>query len=166
MRFPVAALAAVLALLPLAARAEPPTGATIDGIRCDAAEGAVSHIHQHVTIYAHGKPVAIPGDVGRPATAQCLYWIHTHTPDGLIHEESPVIRSFTLGNLFDVWGEPLSPTRVASATVPRGALRVYVDGKRYAGNPRDIPMATHTDVTLEAGPPYRIPAPFTDWQGQ
>jgi len=166
MRFPVAALAAAIALLPLAAHAEAPTGATIDGIHCDAAEGAVFHIHQHVAIYVHGKPVAIPSDIGRPVTARCLYWIHTHTPDGLIHEESPAIRSFTLGNLFDVWGEPLSATRVADATVPKGALRVYVDGRRYTGNPRDIPMATHTDVTLEAGPPYRDPAPFTDWQGQ
>ena len=143
-----------------------PTGAPVDGIRCDRAEGAVFHIHQHVAIFAHGKPVPIPDDVGRPLLASCLYWIHTHTPDGLVHVESPTFRTFTLGNFFDIWGEPLSATRVASARVKRGELRVFVDGHRYAGDPRRIELSQHTDVTLEAGAPYAKPVAFTDWQGQ
>ena len=66
------------------------------------------HIHQHVAILDHGRAVTIPEDVGRPLVSQCYYWIHTHTPDGIIHVESPNFRSFTLGNLFDIWGQPLS----------------------------------------------------------
>lgn len=143
-----------------------PAGQAVDGIRCDTAEGAVFHIHQHVTIADHGKPIVVPSDVGRPLAASCLYWLHTHDSDGLIHVESPKFRSFTLGNFFDVWGQPLSRTVVSSARVKRGAMRVYVDGARYTGDPRKIGLSQHTDIAIEAGPPYRKPEPFTDWKGQ
>ena len=147
------------------ARAEVPTGETIDGIRCDQAEGAVFHIHQHLTILDRGKPVAVPEDVGRPVLGSCLYWLHTHTSNGIIHVESPVFRSFTLGNFFDIWGQPLSPTAVGPARIKKGQLRAYVDGNRYGGDPRSIELSLHADIVLEAGPPYAVPAPFTDWQG-
>ncbi len=167
-RFYLALLVALAASLtwPPASHAQAPTGATIHGIRCDRAEGAVFHIHQHLTILAHGKVLAVPDDVGRPIVGDCLYWIHTHTPDGIIHIESPVFRTFTLGDFFDVWGEPLGATAVASARVRRGELHVYVNGAPYRGDPRKIELAQHTDITLEAGPPYRKPSPFNDWQGQ
>jgi hypothetical protein len=150
----------------VAAFADTPTGTTIDGIRCDQAEGAVFHIHQHLSIFDRGRPVVVPGDVGRPIVAQCFYWLHTHTTDGIIHVESPTFRTFTLGNFFDVWGEPLSASVAASAKMKRGRLRVFVDGRPFAGDPRTIELAQHTDVTLEAGPPYRPPVLFTDWKGQ
>ncbi len=34
----------------------------------------------------------------------CFYWLHTHTEDGIIHIESPVQRTFTLGHFFAIWG--------------------------------------------------------------
>ncbi len=143
-----------------------PDGRPVDGIQCQQMEGAVFHIHQHLALFDHGKPIDIPSDVGRPLVAGCLYWLHTHTPDGLIHVESPAFRTFTLGNFFDVWGEPLSPTAVGPARVKKGEIRVWVDGRTFAGNPRGIELAQHTDITIEAGPPYSKPAPFTNWQGQ
>ena len=109
---PLVLLAALAVLICSgAARAAAPAGQPIDGIRCDQMEGAVLHIHQHLAIRDHGKPVGVPDDVGRPLIAQCFYWIHTHTPDGIIHIESPNFKSFTLGNFFDVWGEPLTQDR-------------------------------------------------------
>lgn len=164
--FSIAAFAALLFAAAVAPAGAAASGAPVDGIRCDRAEGAVFHIHQHVAIFARGKAVPIPEDVGRPLLGSCLYWIHTHTPDGLVHVESPTFRTFTLGNFFDIWGEPLSATRVASAGVKRGELHVFVDGHRYAGDPRRIELSQHTDITLEAGPPYAKPVAFTDWQGQ
>ncbi len=157
------ALLAFCAALP--ARADMPTGQPIDGIHCDAMEGSVFHIHQHLTVLDHGKPITIPPDVGRPQLALCFYWIHTHTPDGIIHIESPAFRSFTLGNFFDIWGQPLTPTRVAAIVLKKGQLRAYVDGQPYTGDPRAIGMTLHADIVLEAGPPYVKPTPFTDWQG-
>lgn len=157
-------IAATANSVPVAAAS--PSGQPVDGISCDTAEGAVFHIHQHVTILVRGKPVAIPSDIGRPLATSCLYWLHTHSDDGLVHIEAPKFRSFTLGNFFDVWGEPLSATAVASARAKRGALHVFVDGARYNGDPRKIELSQHTDITLEMSPPYTKPVAFTDWKGQ
>jgi hypothetical protein len=138
----------------------------IDGITCDRAEGSAFHIHQHLALFDHGTPVAIPSDVGRPLTGECLYWLHTHSPDGLIHIESPKIRTFKLGEFFDIWGQPLGATRAAGAKFARGQLHAFVNGRPYTGDPRKIELLEHTVVVLEAGPPYAKPPAFTQWQGQ
>ena len=105
----------------------------VAGISCDAMEGQRIHIHQHLLILDKGKPVPVPPDVGRPSGAQCLYWLHTHTPDGVIHIESPANRTFTLGDFFAVWGQPLNTTRAASAVTKSAKnFKVWVDGKPYA----------------------------------
>ena len=148
------------------ARAAIPAGQPVDGIRCDQMEGSVLHIHQHLAIFDHGKPVIVPDDVGRPIVAQCFYWLHTHTPDGIIHIEAPNFRYFTLGNFFDIWGEPLGKTNVAGAKPKKNEhVAVWVDGNRYSGDPRKIELTQHLDVTIEVGPPYLKPAPFTQWNG-
>jgi hypothetical protein len=139
-------------------------GNPIAGISCDAMEGSRIHIHQHLVILDKGKPVEIPFNVGRPANANCLYWIHTHTPDGIIHIEAPANRSFTLGDFFAIWGQPLTRLQAASAKGSRKVpLRIWVDGKRYTGDPAKILLLAHTDITIEAGPPFPAPVPFTAW---
>src|SRR5471030_1649073 len=106
---------------PIAAQLAPiaPAGETVGGISCDAQEGQRIHIHQHLVILDHGKAVSIPNNVGRPALLPCLYWLHTHTPDGIIHIEAPKERSFTLGDFFAVWGQPITATKVATATATK-----------------------------------------------
>jgi hypothetical protein len=156
------------AALPAAARAQSPfaaaAGLPIAGIACDAMEGQRLHIHQHLTILDRGKPVPIPPDVGQVPARRCLYWVHTHTPDGIIHIEAPAERAFTLGDFFQIWGQPLSRTRAGSAQAPKGkALRVWVDGRAYTGDPQKIVLARHTDVVIEAGPPFPPPPRFTAW---
>ncbi|GAC1589765.1 MAG: hypothetical protein NVS3B28_16120 [Candidatus Velthaea sp.] len=143
-----------------------PAGQPVDGIRCDAAEGVAMHIHPHLTIMDHGKQVRIPEDVGRPLGAQCLYWLHTHTPDGIVHIESPKVQTFTLGQFMDVWGEPMTKAGVGGAKPRKGeAVKVYVQGRPYAGDPRKIEFTQHLDIVVLVGPPYRVPPPFTAWNG-
>ncbi len=153
-----------LGTCPSVAAADVPSGQPVDGIRCDQMEGAVFHIHQHLALYDRGKAVPVPSDVGRPLVGQCLYWLHTHTPDGIIHIESPVYRSFTLGQFFDIWGQPLSPS-VAGPVRAKEKLTVFVDGEPYHGNPRAIELAQHTDIVIENAPPLVKPPPV-DWRGQ
>jgi len=153
-------------LAPLCGRADIPQGETVAGIHCDRMEGTAYHIHAHLTINDHGHPLSIPDDVGRPIFGQCFYWLHTHTPDGIIHVESPIVKTFTLGQFFAVWGEPLSRTRASDAKVRKGEkMTVWVDGSRYNGDPRKIPIAQHTDITIDVGSPAPKPAPFTAWNG-
>ncbi len=169
-RFPaiaaVAAAAFAAATLAAPAGAEAPTGQTVSGIRCDRAEGVAFHIHQHLTLLDRGKQVAVAGDVGRPLVGQCFYWLHTHSEDGIIHVEAPVIKSFTLGQFFDVWGQPLSAKRAGPLRAGGGTtLRFFVNGTRWEGDPRKIELNQHSDIVIQAGPPFPKPAAFTDWNG-
>jgi len=149
-----------------AAQGGPPSGETVGGISCDAQEGQRIHIHQHLVILDHGKAVAIPPRVGQPSAKRCLYWLHTHTPDGIIHIEAPQDRSFTLGDFFTVWGEPLGPSSAASARIRRReTVTVWVNGKHYGKDPRTIPLLAHADIVIQVGPPFRKPAAFTSWNG-
>jgi hypothetical protein len=141
----------------------PGKGPKIAGISCDAMEGSRLHIHQHLTILDHGVSMPIPLDVGRPASGQCLYWIHTHTPDGVIHIESPTNRTFILGDFFAIWGQPLTETRAATAVARGNKIKAWVDGKPYTGDLAKIPLLAHTDIVLEIGPPFPPPPKFTDW---
>jgi len=141
-----------------------PAGETVGGISCDAQEGQRIHIHQHLVIFDHGKMVDIPRNVGQPVQKRCIYWLHTHTPDGIIHIEAPADRSFTLGDFFLVWGQPLGKTIAATARMAKGdSLKVWVDGKPFAGDPRTIPLRVHTDIVIEVGPPFVPPPKYTTW---
>ncbi|HEY9180395.1 MAG TPA: hypothetical protein VIO32_06720 [Candidatus Baltobacteraceae bacterium] len=138
-------------------------GLPIDGIRCQSMEGAVEHIHSHLQIFNRGRNVEVPAQIGIMPIAGCLYWLHTHDTDGIIHIESPVMRSFTLGQFFDIWGENLSSTQAASVRAPRGhALRVSVNGRLWRGNPRSIPLRDHEEIVIQNGPPYGTPH-SADW---
>ena len=108
----------------------------------------------------------IPASVGRPSAKRCLYWLHTHTPDGIFHIEAPQARSFTLGDFFMVWDQPLTKTAASSAhTSRRESAKVWVNGKQFTGNPRSIPLVAHADIVIQVGPPFKKPAAFTAWNG-
>ena len=164
-RILAAAAAAAVWLATLGA--DVPTGQPVAGIHCDQMEGNVLHIHQHLAIFDHGKPVGIPEDVGRPLFGNCFYWLHTHTPDGIIHVESPTLRTYTLGEFFAVWGEPpLTRANVAGAKPKPGEkTQVWVDGYAYTGDPAKIELTSHENITIEVGPPFKKPVLFTAWNG-
>ena len=163
----IALVLPIIATSTAAGQGAVPDGQVLGGISCDAQEGQRIHIHQRLVILDHGKVVSIPPKVGQPAGKRCIYWLHTHTPDGIIHVEAPLDRSFTLGDFFTVWGQPLSRRLVASAaTARREKVKVWVNGKAFAGDPRSIPLVAHADIVIQVGPPFRKPAAFTDWKGQ
>jgi hypothetical protein len=139
-------------------------GQPVNGISCDAQEGQRIHIHQHLAIIDRGREVTVPQYIGIPQGGRCIYWLHTHTPDGIIHVEAPSDRSFTLGDFFAVWGQPLDRTRAASALATKGAsLRAWVNGARYTGDPAKIPLTAHADIVIQVGPPFVKPVAFTNW---
>ena len=151
------------------------TGQTVDGISCQTAEQTVFHIHAHLTVFVNGSARQIPAAIGIPGaqatqTAQgpfiesgnCFYWLHTHAPDGIIHIESPVQRTYTLGNFFDEWGQSLGPDQVGPA---RGHVVAIYNGQVYTGNPRDIPLTAHAQIQLQIGTPLVAPAQVRNWNG-
>jgi hypothetical protein len=136
-------------------------GAPIDGIRCESTEGAVLHIHQRLQLFDRGRAVDVPAGIGIPSASNCLYWLHTHTNDGIIHVESPQRRSFTLGQFFDIWGQELGRVQADGVRAARGQrLRVTVNGRPYGGDPRAIVLRDHEEIVIESGPPYGHPHPY------
>jgi hypothetical protein len=150
------------------------TGAPVDGIECQTTEQVLFHIHAHLAVYVDGRARGIPEGIGIAPPrhevqtpdgpfvdgGSCYYWLHSHTADGIIHIESPVQRTLTLGNWFDLWGQPLSATQVGPAT---GPVIAYVNGQRYGGEPRSIPLEAHALIQLDSGrdvppEPFSFPA--------
>jgi hypothetical protein len=151
----------------LAAPSAATSGQTIDGISCQSAEQTVFHIHTHLTIFVNGQPRQVPAGIGIPhAVAQqtsagpfidsgsCFYWLHTHAADGIIHIESPEQRTFTLGDFFDEWNQPLSAGQVGPA---QGTVTVIVNGKVWKGSPRNVPLGSHENLQVEVGTPLVAP---------
>lgn len=147
------------------ARAQSLTGGNlpIDGIRCDTMEGAVEHIHSHLQIFNRGRSVEVPAQIGIMPIAGCLYWVHTHANDGIIHIEAPAIRAFTLGQFFDIWGQSLSRSQAGPVRAPRGrSLRFTVNGHTWSGDPRSIPLRDREEIVIQNGPPFARPH-GADW---
>ena len=137
----------------------------VNGIPCASNEQLAVHYHIHLTMIIDGNPTVLPAHTGIDNTNQCLYWLHVHSNDGVVHIEAPAsaaTRKFTLGDVFGVWNKPLSSTQVGSTVLTKDQkLEMWVDGKPYAGDPRKIVLAAHTQVVLEVSPPeVPLPAPF------
>lgn len=128
------------------------TGADVDGITCSAGMAVNYHVHAHLAIVKNGQWLALPQQIGIPS--QCNYEMHTHDRTGIIHIESPTAKTYTLGQFFDIWGQPLTSGNVAGVT---GDVVAYIndngDVRRYMGDPRNIPLISHRDVTLQVGTP-------------
>lgn len=143
-------------------------GTPLGGIRCLPSMNPSYHVHTHLAIYVNGVQKRIPAGAGivngqtkvlvggifienfDSSSSTCLYWLHVHADDGIIHVEAPSERGFTLGQFFDVWGQSLSADQVGPA---RGSVVAFVDGRRIDGNQRDIALLDHRDVQLDVGSP-------------
>jgi hypothetical protein len=88
----------------------------------------------------------------------CFAWLHTHASDGVIHIESPSKKTYTLGDFFDIWQEPLGPNQVGP---DKGKVIAFYNGKYYAGNPRTIPLHAHAQIQLDVGRPLVAPEHIT-----
>jgi len=136
------------------------TGQPIDGIACGDMIDTY-HVHAHVSIFLNGDQLIFPkliGIVVNPdGSLKCGYVTHTHDETGEIHVESAVQGTFTLGNLFDVWGQPLDATNVNVAGIRGMPIRVYIveDGdtaaKEFTGDPKTIELSRHRQITIQIG---------------
>jgi hypothetical protein len=161
----------------LGPRDSPTLGKSIDGIKCERGEHLLFHIHAHLTIFVEGKARQVPYGIGIApplygqnlpngaivSSGSCFSWLHTHAADGLIHIESPVQRTFTLGDFFDLWNQPLTRGRVGPA---HGRVVAIYDGEVWRGDPRAIPLTRHAQIQLEVGNPLVAPERLTRWGGQ
>jgi hypothetical protein len=150
---------------PWAAPTDVEKGVRAAGLTMLSAEGSALHIHQHLSLSVDGKTVTVPAQLGIDAAAGQISPIHTHDESGIIHVESPTVRGFTLGQVFDEWQVPLGSGRVGAYTDGSGGrtVTVFVDGKKYAGDPAGIALREHEDIDIvvaKQGATVAAPAAF------
>lgn len=136
--------------------------AAIDGVACQSSEAY--HVHSHLSIFLDGVQLAIPSFVG--ITSSCFYSLHTHDASGKIHIENDRPTTYTLGQVFSVWKQPLSEDNVAGLTGK--PVVVYVkrgdEVTRYEGDPGDIELASRLEITIQVGSTLDA-IPTYNWSG-
>jgi hypothetical protein len=131
-------------------------------------EGKALHTHEHLDLYLNGTHVAVPAGIGIGIDPSRRFFspLHTHDRTGILHVESPTRTAYTLGQFFAVWGVRLSARCIGSYCAGGGrTLQAFVDGKRLAGNPAQIPLRRHEEIVLAFGTrtkrPKRIPSSYS-----
>jgi hypothetical protein len=132
------------------------------GLPALSAEGTVLHIHQHLDLYVDGTKQVVPAQIGILTSPQVVFSpLHTHDTSGIIHVESQIVRSFTLGEFFDVWGVRFTPTCVGGyCNQGDKTLRVYVDGQIVTGNPTLLELFAHAEIVVTYGTEAELPDPI------
>jgi hypothetical protein len=127
------------------------------------------HIHAHLEIFADGKQVQVPANIGIDEAAQFISPLHTHptapdNPEGTIHMEADQQYDFTIGQFMNVWGVKFSDSQIGSLKSKGDKqLQVYVNGK-LAKDPVNTVMQEHDVIVIGYGKPGSFPKnPKFNW---
>lgn len=143
--------------------AMPPAG--VSSIACNSSEQLTYHVHAHVSLYINGQPAQIPADIGIDNNQGCIYWLHTHDTSGVIHVEAPQPANYTLGAFLDLWKEKFAQLGYDQQLDQAGGWKVYINGKPYNGDFRNISLISHTLITMAYNSPNITPDAAYNWDG-
>jgi hypothetical protein len=138
------------------------SAAPVAGMRCGRAGARPYGVH--VELFAAGRAVRIPAGIGLApplrragplvAGGRCAYPLRTVEPTGVVQVDAGSGQAPTAGALFALWGQPLGPRRLAGfRAAPGQRVTAFLDGRRWPGDPRALPLRRHAAVVLEVGPP-------------
>ena len=118
----------------------------------------------HLELFARRLVLLVPAGIGVSPPlrrdgafvtgGRCLYPLRTREPTGVVEVASA--RPLRLGDVFRVWGQPLSRHRIAGFR-STDLVHAFVNGRRFHGDPRAIPLRRHDEIVLEIGgyvPPH------------
>ncbi|MBA3687443.1 MAG: hypothetical protein H0W81_01190 [Chloroflexi bacterium] len=157
------------------------------GLVAEPREYLVTHLHAHLDVFVDGEQIRVPAGIGiaiglagvrdemtpdgtehayfvDTCDVPCLSPLHTHDPDGIIHEESRTTNHppYMLGEFFTEWGLKLDASCVGEYCKPDALIRIYVNGNLFEGDPAEIPLVKHAEIAIVIGqPPDTIP---DSWQ--
>ena len=85
-------------------------GENVGAVSCDSGgHDAAYHIHSQLTIkLPDGTTAEVPPNIG--ISQKCMYWLHTHDPDGQLHVEAPDETLATLADFLEIWRRSTNPT--------------------------------------------------------
>jgi hypothetical protein len=141
------------------------------------------HIHAHLDVFVNGKPARVPAGIGIDISVKgvkhgtspdgspayggitlcarvCIAALHAHDDTGVLHIESQKARTYRLGELFTEWNVRLDG-RCIGGYCRSGGFQVFVNGKRFAGNPADVMLKDREEIAVVIGsPPKKIPSAY------
>ena len=121
------------------------------------------HYHAHLDVNINGDKVEVPpylGYVTRNGKALGLAPLHTHDAAGIVHIENSVPAKFVLGQVFIEWGLRFTDRCLGAYCTGNGKqLAVFVNGKRYTGDPTRLVLAAHQEIAVEYGDTGNLPTP-------
>jgi len=152
------------------------------GLQPERREQLAYHVHAHLDVFVNGKPVTVPAGIGinihdpgvksgtdqatgaksygdiRLCAKPCISPLHTHDTTGVLHTESATPTPNRLGQFFTEWAVRLDKSCVGGYCRPQAPIAIFLDGKRYNGDPRSIGLADHLEIAIVIGsPPTKIP---------
>lgn len=134
---------------------------TAIGLPALTSEGTTLHTHQHLGIFINGNQIAIPADIGVDDPAKFIAPIHTHDATAVIHIESPVVQTFTLGQFFDIWGVRFTQDCIGGYCAGNGrTLQVFSNGQLVTGNFRDLALTERQEIVIVFGDTTTLPSPI------
>lgn len=145
-------------------------GQTVDGMHCDATPGQKQHLHAYLAIYVNGQQTAVPTGIGIVPEKHCTYPLSVQAgqPD-IVDVQSGTTQTYTLGQFFDIWGQPLSNSQVQGHTSDATHKLVFevfdASGNLlpYTGSLRDLPLKDHETIVIRYNSPNAKPTPYTNW---
>jgi hypothetical protein len=147
--------------------ADPRTdGAALGDFTCVINPPQALEFRAHLSIFVNNEPQQVPRYLGasrRPPT-HCFYPIHTHDASGRIHVTPAAPATFTLGELFQIWRQPLTNTNVAGIVGLPIEVFVTDDGVTVKVEDTDwgsIELLPHREITIALGTPLAQIPNFT-----
>jgi hypothetical protein len=135
------------------------------GLEALGAEQLEVHYHAHVDVIddsgSTARKVTVPAGIGfviQDDKATGITVLHTHDTSGVIHIESAKPQPYALGQVFTEWGVALSASQVGGLHADAAdAVRVFVNGREFSGDPATIRLAKHLEIALWYGPTGTTP---------
>jgi len=127
------------------------------GVSTMAAPSANEHTHPRLAVWANGRRVPVPADIGidpREDPGQ-MAGLHTHDDGGTIHNEGQA--EATLGQFFAVWGVPFSKDRLGPYRAGKdGIVQLWINGKPSTAFGA-LTLADGQDIRVTFGPQRATP---------
>ena len=117
--------------------------------------GMAFHWHPHLSVAIDGQAVTIPAQIGIDSGLWMVHSLdaygmqpmpdmgmggmaptHTHDTSGTNHVESLVVRDYTIGDFFRIWGQSFDAQQVLGHPAPSGH-RVWMTVDGASGPPSD-----------------------------
>lgn len=129
------------------------------GLKALPNETLAVHFHAHLDVVVEGTKIPVPAYLGMVLTKQgaklavtAIAPLHTHDATGLIHIEAPSPTPFRLGQVFAEWGLRLDERCLGGLCTAAGkGVRVSVNGRVVPGDPAEILLAKHQQITVQYG---------------